>query len=69
MPDITMCKGAGYEICDDCYRRTAKPSEFRQAYFTEPPLNLNEYGDCAYRWPTKPASDHRTNEQGENDGN
>jgi hypothetical protein len=43
MPDISMCKGEtdkGF-ICpmrDTCYRYTAKPSEYMQTYFAEPPI-------------------------------
>jgi metallophosphoesterase superfamily enzyme len=37
MPDITLCRGEGCTIKEECYRHTAKPSE-RQAYFVEPPF-------------------------------
>ena len=43
MADITMCEGAGYEICQDCYRRLANPSLIWQSYFTHTP---NEAGEC-----------------------
>jgi len=37
MPDITMCKGDDCPRKFMCWRFTAKPSEFRQAYFQTPP--------------------------------
>jgi len=58
MPDITMCSGER-EVGDDlfvcprkadCYRCTAKPSEHRQAYFTEAPFH-RESGSCQYFLP------------------
>jgi hypothetical protein len=45
MPDITMCKGEGCEVKETCYRFTAKPSEYQQAYFPETP-SVN--GGCEY---------------------
>jgi hypothetical protein len=32
MPDISMCKNKECKFKKDCYRFTAKPSEFFQAY-------------------------------------
>jgi hypothetical protein len=32
MPDISMCKNKECKFKKDCYRFTAKPSEFMQAY-------------------------------------
>ena len=32
MPDISMCKNDKCKFKKDCYRFTAKPSEFFQAY-------------------------------------
>jgi hypothetical protein len=34
-------------MCQHCYRRTAKPSEFRQSYFGTPP---EKDGKCEYYW-------------------
>lgn len=48
MPDITMCEGTGCIIKDNCYRYTAEPSEFRQAYFAEPPVDKD--GNCNHFW-------------------
>lgn len=48
MPDITMCSGDGCRIRSTCYRFNAKPCEFRQSYFVEPPVK--EDGDCDYYW-------------------
>jgi len=43
MPDITMCHGEkDGTACperDKCYRYTAKPSEFMQAWFKVAPFN------------------------------
>lgn len=39
MPDITMCQGNGCPFKETCYRHIAKPSQFRQSWFTESPLN------------------------------
>ena len=46
MPDITMCKDIDCPIKDKCYRFTATPSEFRQSYFIDSPINKN--GECEY---------------------
>jgi hypothetical protein len=37
MPDITMCPGGSCPMKENCYRFKAQPSEFRQAWFTNPP--------------------------------
>ena len=37
MADITMCSGNDCPVKEKCYRFTAKPSEFRQSYFFQPP--------------------------------
>lgn len=50
MPDIAMCNGEGCPKKDECYRHTAKPSEFRQSYFVEAPF---KEGVCDHFWPTK----------------
>ena len=47
MPDITMCLGTGCPHKETCYRFTAKPSEYRQAYFMEAPI---KEGKCEYYW-------------------
>ncbi len=48
MPDITMCdsisKNGQCPVRDQCYRYTATPNEFRQAFFTEAPLEAD--GTC-----------------------
>ena len=49
MADITMCSGEKCQLKENCYRYTAKPNEFRQAYFMEPPV-LGE--TCEYFWRT-----------------
>ena len=47
MPDITLCGGTNCPHKEKCYRYTAKPSEFRQSYFAEPPI---KDGKCDYYW-------------------
>ena len=37
MADITMCSGNDCPVKETCYRFTAKPSDFRQSYFFQPP--------------------------------
>jgi hypothetical protein len=45
MPDISMCKGDDCPQKEDCYRFTATPSEFRQAYLRESPYSMD---GCQY---------------------
>jgi hypothetical protein len=52
MPDITMCRGNGCEIKDNCYRHKAEPSEFRQSWFMEPPFDTES--ECEYFWELEP---------------
>ena len=47
MPDITMCNGEGCDLKSTCYRYTATPSEYRQAYFLVAPI---EDEQCGYYW-------------------
>lgn len=47
MPDITMCSGENCPHKEQCYRFTAKPSEFSQSYFVEPPI---KDGKCDHYW-------------------
>jgi len=47
MPDITMCSGEGCPHKEQCYRFTAKPSEFSQSYFVEAPI---KDGKCDHYW-------------------
>jgi hypothetical protein len=46
-PDITMCKGTDCPAKESCYRHTAKPSEFWQSWFMEPPI---KDGKCDMYW-------------------
>ena len=49
MPDITMCQGGKCTIKEECYRYKAKPSEYRQSYFAEPPFKKKMDGtSCEY---------------------
>ena len=47
MADITMCPGTDCPHKESCYRYTARANEFRQAYFTEPPI---KDGKCDMYW-------------------
>jgi hypothetical protein len=51
MPDISMCKGTNCPLRDNCYRYTATPSEFRQSWFTTPPVKSDN--TCAWYWKDK----------------
>lgn len=53
MPDITKCEGRQCELKETCYRYTSKPNEYRQSYFTSPPLYINQLGEhqCEYYIP------------------
>lgn len=54
MPDITMCKGEGCTIKEECYRYTAKPSEYLQSYFVESPCRKKMGGTaCDQYWPNR----------------
>lgn len=51
MPDISLCKGTGCPLKEDCYRFKAKPDEYYQSYFAEPPFNhveSDEQPSCDY---------------------
>lgn len=49
MPDITMCKGTGCPFAESCYRFTAEPDKWQQAYFTTPPVKFtNGKPDCEF---------------------
>lgn len=56
MPDITMCPGTVKErSCpnkEQCYRYTAKPSEYLQSYFIDLPMNSNK--ECGHFWDNRP---------------
>lgn len=45
MADITKCSGEGCEQKKFCYRFTALASKYRQAWFTNPPIDSNGYCD------------------------
>lgn len=55
MPDIAMCFGGECPLKMKCYRYRAIPSEFRQAYFYDPPYegekceHFHEIGDRRVR--------------------
>lgn len=45
-----MCEGGSCPKRESCYRYTARPSEYRQAYFTDPPYDPITQ-KCEYYWP------------------
>jgi len=47
MPDIAMCKGDNCPLKEKCYRFIARPSEYGQTWFTEPPI---KDGECDRFW-------------------
>lgn len=54
MTDIAKCKGDGCTLKELCYRYIAKPSEFRQSYFANPPFEEKEgKQNCEYYWEVK----------------
>jgi len=55
MPDITMCSGKGCPLKEKCYRFTAKPSDYRQAYFLNPPVEKDgeDKAHCSHFWDNK----------------
>lgn len=53
MPDISMCFGKDCPMKESCYRFTAKPNEYSQSYFQEPPFiqtESDEQPTCEYYW-------------------
>lgn len=62
MPDIAMCKGGMCPKQQDCFRHTATPSQYRQAYFTEVPFEIkNGVFKCEYFWRNDRAEEKRRN--------
>jgi hypothetical protein len=47
MPDIAKCSGEGCLDKHNCYRHTAKASDY-QSYFMTPPIK--DDGTCEYYW-------------------
>ena len=59
MPDISMCNG--HNLCGrswSCFRYKARPSPYRQSYFAEAPLDMENL-ECEWYWPilTRTGSD------------
>jgi hypothetical protein len=50
MADITMCSDVECKMKDTCYRFTATPCMFRQAYFVGSPKVSDK--ECEYYWST-----------------
>lgn len=54
MPDITMCEGYDCPWKTKCHRFTAKPSNYRQAYFIDfPGKMVEELFTCDFFWGEK----------------
>lgn len=56
MPDISMCFGYTCPNKDFCYRHTAEPNPYRQAYFANDPREDN--GECNFFGPNNYALDN-----------
>jgi len=52
MADISMCSGKDCPLKDSCYRYTAEPSEYRQAYFASSPYSFISK-KCLMYWKIK----------------
>ena len=50
MADITMCRGDGCHMKNNCYRYTAIVDEHGQSIFTEVPY---KDGKCSHFWDNK----------------
>lgn len=62
MADITMCKGNGCPIREQCFRFTAKVNPYGQSYFGSPPFVDD---NCDYFWSNKIESNfnkHKSND-------
>lgn len=54
MPDISMCMNIHCPLKETCYRFTAKPSEYRQAYSDfAPKITKEGKVECEYYWKVK----------------
>lgn len=51
MPDISMCANEACPLKNKCYRYTATPTMYRQAYADFAP---DDKGECDYFWENKP---------------
>lgn len=52
MPDITMCRGEGCPIKEDCYRFNATPTPLYQSYFAIVPYDTKR--GCDHYWERVP---------------
>ena len=57
MPDISMCDDYSCPDFERCYRAQAKPSEYRQSYFSGSPRSMD---GCQYLWPLEETNENRT---------
>ena len=57
MPDISMCNDYSCPDFERCYRAQAKPSEYRQSYFSGSPRSMD---GCQYFWVLEETNENRT---------
>ena len=48
--NITMCKGGNCPLKDQCFRHTAKPSEYQDYFIVVPYKIQNNEFKCNYLW-------------------
>jgi hypothetical protein len=48
--NITMCKGGNCPLKDQCFRHTAKPSEYQDYFIVVPYKIKNNEFKCNYLW-------------------
>lgn len=53
MPDISMCKNSKCPLREDCYRFTAEPNPWRQAYSVFQFSVVDGVAKCDYYWDGK----------------
>jgi len=55
MPDITKCKGINCPIRDNCYRYTARDSDFYQSWFVDDTVGklVDNNFSCDVYWEVK----------------
>ena len=55
MPDITMCEGIRCSNKETYHRYTATPSQWRQSYFIDVPVDITT-NKCDYYWKSETIS-------------
>ena len=54
--DISKCEGGHCHLKNKCFRYTAIPDKYHQAYFAEIPIGAAK--ECKYFWPDN-KEDHK----------